>query len=275
MTEPATVPPPPSVAYRPNLPPVRGTVARALRLIRDQPRASLTPFAVVQIPLAAIVGILTIVLYLTVFGDEPPETSAGVLTDAGSGPVFTFLVMTAVEVVFGQVAQGAAIISMQSAVAGHRVPLTAALDPAFTRMGALILLPLIIAAIALPLAFTVVALPIAVYFLLRTALSFQALMIEKLGPVAAVRRSWQLTQGNVLRLLGVLFLAGAVLAVPFLLVSALGSLVAGGRTTQVLLTGLWIIVQGALAIPFAGFMTATTTLYYLTIRAARDERTAV
>ena len=232
----------------------------------------LSPFAVIQLPLAILTGVATIALYLTIFGDEPPETSAGVLSEAAAGPLFVFLVMTAIQTVFAQVAQGAGIVSIAGIATGRPVSLTAALDPAFTRMGVLIVLVLIVGAVFIGLFLTVFGIPFAIYFLLRSALSFPALMLEGLGPVAAIRRSWTLTQGNVLRLISVLLLSALVIMVPFMVLSALNELIVGDRTMRVVLTGVSAILQGVAAIPIAGFLTGATTVYYLTIRAARDER---
>ena len=268
MTAPVSAPP----AGPSALPPVRATVARALALVRQHPREALLPLAVIQLPVTLATAALTIVLYLTAFKNEPVETMQGALSGGASAPLFVFAVTAAVEGLFAQVARAASIVSIAAVARGRPLPLTSALDPAFTRMGALLVLVLIIA-VGFGLAFvTIVGLVLLPYVATRVALCFEAMVLEGIGPWAAIRRSWSLTRGNVLRLLGVILLSVLVVLIPLVLISALGTAIGGGRTTRVVLTGLYTFVQGGLAIPLAGFLTATTTLYYLTIGAPSDDR---
>ncbi len=230
------------------------------------------PLLAIQLPITLAVSALTVVLYLTVFKDEPMEGMQDALAGGRGAPLFLFLATTAAQALFAQVARGAAIVSIAAVVRGKPVALTGALDPAFTRMGALLALVLIIG-VAVVLAFVSIAgLIFLPYLAVRTALCFEAMMLEGLSPLAAIRRSWNLTHRNVLRLLGVVLLSAAVVALPLLVVSALGEAVAGGRTARVLETGLYLLAQGVLIVPLVAFLTATTTLYYITIREAKDAR---
>lgn len=256
----------------PPLPPVRGTIANALRLVWRQPRETMLPLLAIQLPVTLAVSALTVILYLTVFKDEPVEGMQDALAGGRGAPLFLFLATTAAQALFAQVARGAAIVSIAAAARGKPVALTGALDPAFTRMGALLALVLIVG-VAVVLAFvSIVGLVFLPYLAVRTALCFEAMMLEGLSPLAAIRRSWNLTHRNVLRLLGVVLLSAAVVALPLLAVSALGGAVAGGRTARVLETGFYLLAQGVLIVPLVAFLTATTTLYYIRIREAKDAR---
>ena len=97
-------------------------------------------------------------------------------------------------------------------------------------------------------------------------------MLEGISPWGAIKRSWALTRGNVLRLLGIILLSALAVAGPLLVISGLGAIIGGGRSVRVLETGLYIFAQGVFVVPLVAFLTATTTLYYLTIRVTHDER---
>lgn len=256
----------------PPLPGVRQTIGDALRLVWRRPRETMLPILAIQLPVSLAVSAITVVLYLTAFRSEPVEGMQDAFAGGRGAPLFLFLATTAGQALFAQVARGAAIVSIAATVSGAPAPLTAALDPAFTRMGALLALVLIIG-VAVVLAFlSIVGLVLLPYLAIRAALCFEALMIDGLSPVAAIRRSWALTHRNVLRLLGVVLLSAAVVTLPLLAISALGAATGGSRSERVVETGLYLFAQGILVIPLVAFLTATTTLYYLTIRASKDDR---
>lgn len=230
------------------------------------------PILAIQLPISLAISALTVALYLSAFKSEPVEGMQDAFAGGRGAPLFLFLATTAAQALFAQVARGAAIVSIAATVQGGAAPLTASLDPAFTRMGALLALVLIIGA-AVVLAFlSLVGIVLLPYLAIRTALCFEVLMLEGLSPVAAIRRSWALTHRNVLRLLGVVLLSAVVVALPLLAISALGAAVGGSRSARVIETGLHLVAQGILVIPLVAFLTATTTLYYLTIRVAKDAR---
>jgi len=230
------------------------------------------PLAVIQVPLALVVASLTVALYLTAFSDEPVEAMQDAVTAGAGAPLFLFLATTAAQALFSQVARGAAILSIAGVINHRPLSLTGALDPAFTRMGALLVLALIIGAgFALAL-ISVVGLVLLPYLAVRIAICFEAMMLENISPWSAVKRSWLLTRGNVLRLLAIILLSALAIAGPLLVISGLGAIIGGGRTVRVLETGLYIFAQGIFIVPLVAFLTATTTLYYLTIRATQDEQ---
>src|SRR5262249_60338781 len=80
---------------------------------------------------------------------------------------------------------------------------------------------------------SIAALVLTVWIWIRFSLAAPAVILEGAGPIAALRRSWQLVRGSWWRVFGISLLAlldviliGLVLQVPFLVVRLL---VGGGR----------------------------------------------
>lgn len=114
---------------------------------------------------------------------------------------------------------------------------------------------------------------IAVYT--RIVLASPALVLEGIGPIAAIRRSWGLTRGAFWRVLGISLLAALVagfvggfanLPATFL---TLGGLSTSGVTSILLLVAaqLWSAVVTAVVAPF---VTGTTGLLYIDQRMRRE-----
>ncbi len=248
---------------------VRGIVGSAFRLVSRNRREAMLPLAAVQVPVSIATAVATAVLYLTVFRDDPVQATDKLIEDGG-GPLLAFIILTAIEGLFAQVARAATVVSIAGVALAKPKSLSAALDPAFTRMGGLLVLVAVVAAGAGLALISVVGLIFLPYIALRLALSVETYMLEGLGPTAALRRSWELMRGNVLRFLGVILLAFLVLLGPLASLSILGAFVGGGRTARVIEIAFLTVAQGILVIPLIAFLTATTTLYYLTIKARRD-----
>jgi Membrane domain of glycerophosphoryl diester phosphodiesterase len=135
----------------------------------------------------------------------------------------------------------------------------------------LVALAAVVAIPAAPIAIIPVAGPVLffgwfMYFVVRMTLPFEAFMLERLGPWAAVKASWNLTRGHFWWMTSVLLLAALTVIVPLLLVSLLGAVSAGGRDGTVVLGGLLGVVQAVLLVPLIAFFTAVTTLSYLSLR---------
>jgi hypothetical protein len=239
--------------------PARKAVSAAWTLVAEHPREAMLPLLVIQVPVAVITSGVLAVLLLTVFGDEEIDTTKG-------GQLLAVLLIGAAQALFAQVARGGTIVSLAGILTGKPKSLTESLDPAFNRMGGLLALVLLVSG-GLFLAFiTLVGLVVLPYLALRLALSFEAFMLEELGPVAALRRSWQLMRGHMLRLLVVVLLTIAILFGPFLVISLMGEAVRGDRNTEVILGALYSLIQGVLLIPIVAFVTAITTVFYLNLR---------
>jgi len=112
------------------------------------------------------------------------------------------------------------------------------------------------------------------YFALRVMLCFETMMLEGVGPWAAIRSSWRITRGRLLRLLGVVLLSTSIVIVPFFAVELLGLVRVGGHTSQAIIVSAGIVLQGILLVPLVSFLTAATTLFYLQSRSSTDARPA-
>jgi Membrane domain of glycerophosphoryl diester phosphodiesterase len=264
---PEAPPAPPPARLRPPSVPVRATVGRAFRIALRQPRVSLLPLAAVQAPAALVAAVATAVLFLTVFKNDPVDPTEG-------GPLLAFLIIAAAQGLFAQVAHAATIVSIAGAETGRPRTLSESLDPAFSRMGAILGLVAILALGALVCVFSLVGVVLLPYLGLRVILCFETMMLENVGPWAAIRRSWALTHGHVLRLLGVVALSALVVVGPVVGLEALGLISGNGHTSDVLIVSAVTFVQGVLAIPLVSFLTATTTLFYLQVRALANARPA-
>jgi hypothetical protein len=116
---------------------------------------------------------------------------------------------------------------------------------------ALALLPTLLLAVSRgpASAFGVIAFLIAVviilYILLRWALGQTAIALEGAGPITALSRSWQVTQGNVWRL-GILVVAVGLLGVPWSIAAGLFLLV-GNLATAIAIGVLGTLLFGSLA----------------------------
>jgi len=261
--------PPPLPEFRaqpPELPsriPVTGTVRRAWDVLLSKPRQTVLPMAVIQVPVALVTSVATVVLYLTTFKDEPVLTINEMVDTDARGQLFAFLVISAVTGLFSQVARAATTVGVANAAAGKSIALSAALDPAFTRMGALLGLAILIASGAFVLVLTLVGLVLLPFLALKVALSTETLILEDNGPWGAIRRSWALTGGHLLSLLGVFAVTLAILVGPLIVVSLVGLIVGGGRTEQLVLAGVATFGQTVLLVPLFSFLTAVITLFYL------------
>ena len=239
--------------------PARRVIGTAWGIVTDYPRQAMLPVAVIQIPVAIVTGVILAVLLLTVFSDEEIDTTKG-------GQMLALLLLSAGQALFAQVARGSTIVSIAGVIRGKPLSLTEALDPAFSRMGGLLALVVLVSAGVLVAFVTLIGLVLLPYLVLRLALSFEAFMLEELGAWQALRRSWQLMNGHMLRMLGVVLLTAVILFGPFLFVSLLGEVVRGDRNTQVILGAAYSVVQGVLLVPVVAFVTATTTVFYLNLR---------
>lgn len=251
------------------------TLREAVRLINENRATVLLPLAVVTIPVALILSVVRAVLFLTVWSDQPLPTTATLAEDGTPGAMlFMLVVLTAVDVLFVLgIARAAAIVALSGAARGKPPTLTEALDPAFNRIGGILVLLLVFIMLfftALALAVTLIGFVLMMYVLLRIGIAFEVYMLEGLGPWEAVGRSWELMRGNMLRLLGLMGLA-TVVVVPFLvLVSLVGEITGGDRNTQILLATGWGTLQALVTISIVTVFTACTTLYYLKARAVED-----
>ncbi len=135
---------------------------------------------------------------------------------------------------------------------------------AAARLVSTVLLSLVAALAAIPL---LILFPLGIYVFVRWSMAWAAVIVERRGPIASLRRSWQLTRGAWWHTFGVL-LVGTVVA--FVLAAVVGG-VLGGIAGGIGAASGSLPVSGALQqvasvltnlvfLPF--FMAYTMVLYY-------------
>ncbi|MGD9932946.1 MAG: hypothetical protein AB7T37_04435 [Dehalococcoidia bacterium] len=248
---------------RPPQVPVRATIAEAWRLLLAEPRRILLPSLVITVPVAFLMAVATTVGYLTIFDNEPLVLLNEISRNTAGALAFMLVAAAAIEVLFGQVARGATVMAVAGVATGKPRSLAEALDPAFTRMGAIIAQAVVLAAVGGALIFSIVGLVIFPYVAARFALSTESLLLEGRSATSALAASWSLMRGRVIRLLGVALLAALVCVGPLVLVSLLGLMVTGGRTQELVTGAVVSVLQAFLLVPVIGFLTTVTTLFYL------------
>lgn len=256
------VPPPPGVF---------DTISDTFELLRRHPRATMLPFAAISIPVGIAAAMASAVLFLTRFDDEPYVRSV-FDGDIARGPLFALVIILVISSLFAVVGHAASIVAVASAARGEPLSLSRALDPAFTRMGGLVLLSLILVAGAGALAFTLVGLLVLPYLLLRFGLAFQTFMLEESAPLQALLSSWRLMSGHMLRLLGLVLIIGFGVGVyvAIISVSPLGE--DAPRNARIATDAVLDSLRAVLVVPAAVFYQAALTLYYLKVRARYDAR---
>ncbi|MFN0146113.1 MAG: J domain-containing protein [Dehalococcoidia bacterium] len=253
----------------------RRTVAEAWRLLVRHPAAIILPQLAVEAPVALVLSALTTILWFTAFANEPFIVVTEITRDVAAGLIFTLVAVQAATILFSQVARGATILAAAAAFHGRPQPVAASLDPAFTRMGGLIVQALILGAALVSLAVSVVGIVLLPFAAARFGVSTEILLLEKRGPIAALRGSWQLMSGQVLRFLVTIILAILAAVGPFLVITLLLELgIAGDRDQQVITYGIVSFVQVILLAPVVAFLTTVTTLFYLKVRSTVDAQPA-
>lgn len=251
--------------------PVIETLREAAALVNQNRRTVLLPLAVVSIPAALVSSILSALLFLTVWREHSPTSLGTVDTETPGVVIFAVLVLAAVEILFALVGRAATIVAIAGAKRGEAPTLAESLDPAFSRIGGLLLMVGVLVLAAGLLTIPIIGLFIGFYLLLRLAVAFEAFMVEETGAMESLGRSWAVMRGNMLRLLGLVALAMACVLPIILVGPALSSVIGGGRTATILLLTISSAVQTVIAVPVVAFLTACTTLYFLKARRVEDD----
>ena len=245
-------------AQRPEKPGVWETIGAAVRLLWDDPVPLMIPVVFVQ----ALVVIEIVILDAVRTSDEALR-------------VDLYLIQGLFEGLLGTVGIAAVVVMVGALRRDRPVGPGEAFNAVFQRIPALFVLMAVGWVIFLPVGFGIrevvdqpalglllfVWIVPAFYLGLRFAVGMQLLLLEGDGPIEALRRSWRITNGYLLRLLGLLLveaIAGG--AVAFGVVYAL---VAADIPDAVV-----TIVSQLFAIPIAVAGAVALTLYYLRIREA-------
>lgn len=248
-------------------PAVRRTVRDAVRLVLEFPSAVMGPLLAVQLPATTLVAIATAILYLTTFDDREVIAPGNLLLAEDGQQQFVLAILAVVDAFFTIIAITATIVAITAAAQRSPLPLAEALDPAFTRIGGLVGLALILNFGAAILVVTVIGIPVLVYLAVRLTLTFQSYMLEEAGVRQALQRSWQLTRGNMLRLAGVLALGLLAILPVFIFAFIAAGITPESRDGEIVTIVVLGILQNIVVIPAAAIIVASTTLFYLNLKA--------
>ena len=270
----------------------------ALGLIRSNPGTVLGLAAAVS-AVSAVIQVVMSWALLSAMGitDFAPSAGEPDLTPL-IGQQFAQAV-PALVVAFVQVlASGLFVVLVGAAVLGRRLDAGQTWDLLRPRMWPLILVTLLL--FALGVAWAVVtgglialmfmifgpwgALPgallglagvgVLVFAYIRLTVASPALVIEGVGPIASMRRSWELVRGSWWRVLGITLLAsiitGVLAGIVSVPISLLAAVLTGFSTSllpTVLATGLATLISGIITLPFTA---AVTGLLYTDLRMRRE-----
>jgi hypothetical protein len=254
----------------------------AFTYIRRYPKAVLGIAAAVAVA-SSLVQLLASVLTLGTFASDleaiegNPNATPGEVFGALGGALGGSLVATVIGVLFQTVGTGLLTIVMARAVLGRDI--TA--GEAWQRSKPL-LLPLLGMVILTSLGWgfgLLLCLIPGIFLYVMWSMAAPALMLERLGVMASIRRSWQLVSGSFWRTFGLLLLGAVIstvvsqaIATPFSIVGLVidgfeGSTTAAIPWATLLLSSLGTIVATAIVLPFNAGVVA---LIYTDLRIRRE-----
>lgn len=297
---------PPPQAPKPGIVPLRPLgvgelLDGALGLIRSNPRTVLGLAAAIS-AVSALVQTVGLWIGLAALGLTSLEaTGTGdVVTDLTDllGTTVAQLVPAIIAGFLTVLASGLFIVLVAAAVLGRRLDGGQAWQELRPRLGPLVVLTLLLflaglvvigGLLGVVLALVALlggwaALPgvllvlaggvLVVYAYVRLALASPALVIEGIGPMAAVRRSWALVRGSWWRIAGILLLSAiitnllaTVVSVPITTIAMVATGFNESMLPTVLAAGLATLVSGIVTLPFSA---AVTGLLYTDLRMRRE-----
>lgn len=298
---------PPPQAPKPGIVPLRPLgvgelLDGALGLIRSNPKTVLGLAAAIS-AISALIQTVGIWISLEALGapttivtGDSVDIAADLATLATAG--FAQLVPALVAGFLQVLASGLFIVLVAAAVLGHRLDASRTWEHLRPR-----LLPLVGLTVLMGLGFLVVTaglvagivllviavgewailpgllvglatIALLVFAYVRLAVASPALVIEGLGPIAALRRSWHLVRGSWWRVLGILLLSAiitnlltAIVSVPVSTVASLMTGLSESLLPTVLAAGIATLVAGVVTLPFSS---AVTGLLYTDLRMRRE-----
>jgi hypothetical protein len=239
--------------------------------------AFITVMGVVIVPSA----VLSLVVVLAAGLGETSlvrNVSPEVLLGVGIVGVLAIIVLAIVASLAQLVAGGAAILLASGAILGQPIGVGEAFRTAFSRIGGLLLASIVV---FLPLSLlitTCLGIPVAIYLGLGWVLVFQALLIERLGAIDAMRRSWHLVNGHRWRLLACLLLVGVIVwllvSIPagvFSVLGVIGAVISANSLAAILTMQIGQVALQALAQTlFGSIIYITATLLYYDLRMRKE-----
>ena len=189
-------------------------------------------------------------------------TSSGTL----SAPAAGTLAQTVLGFLAILVVNGALALCLVDSYVGHPLSWSRSLQAAFRRIGALVWLAIIFG-IAIVIAFILIILP-GIWLSVAWAVAVPALMVEGIGAVAALRRSFRLVRHRWWATFGALFVATIMLFVVLLLVGlVLGALAGSSLGLYLVVHGLSSVISALIAYPFIG---AVVAVIYIDLRVRKE-----
>jgi hypothetical protein len=221
-------PPPPSAGGGGAIPP-RGLgdiLSTAFEIYRANAAKLITIVAVVVVPLTFIGALITKVAFAQNCDAPNVQTFQDVqnavnncIGSAGRsyllGAIGWLIVIAIQQLLLGALTRGGA-----EAILGRPVDVKGSYEYAFSRLGGLIGLALLIA-VVVGVGFLLLIIP-GIIFLVFLAVAVPAFVIERLGVTESMSRSWKLVSGNWWWTLGVILVAGIIAGVVNGIFSALG-----------------------------------------------------
>jgi hypothetical protein len=236
--------------------------------MRKHPGATLLPLLVTQLPFAIATGAVFFYLHYEAY----PQAAFGSwrsLSEAPNGLRLTMLLLAAGQSLFSLVGGAATIVAVEALVRAKQLSLAQALDPAFTRMGGLLVFGLFFNVLILA---SFIGLFVLLYFVVRFGTVLQAYMVDGTSIGGAFGAGWRQMRGRMFRLMTLLLTAVPLAVVLLLALGLILSLVAAPfgaeltRTEDLAIQSLAVFLGGALLVPVGAYLATSTTLFYLSSR---------
>lgn len=259
------------------------TWGSAYRTFWEYRRSILLPAAVVLGPAALLLSGGLAFLLIRIWPNADLSVGGAQPEDIPQGFIFGSLLIMGVAGFLFTVALASVTVAARSATIGKPLPLALALDPAFTRMGGVLVLFLIFATLG---TLSAVGGFFLIYLIVRFGLAFQVFMLEEVGAWSALGRCWLLIRGRMLRFFSLLLsmvgigtvavflIQGTIATVIGLLLTpfSIDSLETGLGATDSVSTAEALVMSAAAGfsliglIPLMAFFTTLTTVFYLRAR---------
>lgn len=266
--------PPPDSPYGSRAaPPRESTWGTAVALFRANMHSILAPAMAVLGPLSVLFPLGLAYLYTGVWPEAELDTFS-TETDPPNGFIFGSMLLVGVSGFITAVGLTAVVVAAFAAWHKKPVSLPEALDPAFTRMGGLLILSGLLAVLVL---LTSVGIFVMAYFILRFGLAFHVYILEDVGAGQSLRRCWSLLRGRMMRffslclsVLGLTFLFATVLAfftasiLQVILLPFTGETLS--RDANVVVVAVMAGVTWMGMIPLFAFFTTLITVFYIKAR---------
>ncbi len=247
------------------------TFADGFRLVLEYPRQALGPMLVILVPVGVVTAIALAAVYLTIFDDRELPTIFDFKGDRSE--LFVLLIIYGVELFFTVIAVAATIVAAAACARRRPIRLVEALDPAFTKIGKLLVIAIASYLGLILLIASIVGIPVALYLLVRLALSAQGYMLDGGGVREAFMHSWRRTRGNLWGLAALLVLATIAFFGSLVVVGMMGLVEPGGRTAEIVTIAGVSILQSVILIPVEAAIVAMMTLFYLNAKAQAHDIT--